>query len=131
MSDVTMAVVSCTFVFMAVFIPVTFMGGTSGVFYTQFGITMAVAVGLSCINALTLCPALCAMMMKASDTEKSIKSFSGRIRAAYTVSFKYDAGQIQERTDVLLPSPVDCMGFIGCCHCIAGISDVDNQDQTV
>jgi hydrophobe/amphiphile efflux-1 (HAE1) family protein len=82
MSDVTMAVVSCTFVFMAVFIPVTFMGGTSGVFYTQFGITMAVAVGLSCINALTLCPALCAMMMKASDTEKSIKSFSGRIRAA-------------------------------------------------
>lgn len=86
MSDVTMAVVSCTFVFMAVFIPVTFMGGTSGVFYTQFGITMAVAVGLSCINALTLCPALCAMMMKASDTEKSIKSFSGRIRAAYTVS---------------------------------------------
>ena len=58
MGDVTMAIVSCTCVFMAVFIPVTFMGGTSGVFYTQFGITMATAVGISMISALTLCPAL-------------------------------------------------------------------------
>ncbi len=57
MGDVTMAIVSCTCVFMAVFIPVTFMGGTSGVFYTQFGITMATAVGISMISALTLCPA--------------------------------------------------------------------------
>lgn len=56
MNDVTMAVVSCTFVFMAVFIPVTFMGGTSGVFYTQFGITMAVAVGISCLNARLCVP---------------------------------------------------------------------------
>lgn len=87
MNDVTMAVISCTCVFMAVFIPVTFMGGTSGVFYTQFGVTMAVAVGLSCINALTLCPALCAMMMKPSDTEKNVRSFNGRIRAAYNASF--------------------------------------------
>lgn len=87
MNDVTMAVISCTCVFMAVFIPVTFMGGTSGVFYTQFGVTMAVAVGLSCINALTLCPALCAIMMKPSDTEKNIRSFNGRIRAAYNASF--------------------------------------------
>ena len=63
------------------------MGGTSGVFYTQFGVTMAVAVGLSCINALTLCPALCAMMMKPSDTEKNVRSFNGRIRAAYNASF--------------------------------------------
>ena len=48
---------------------------------------MAVAVGLSCINALTLCPALCAMMMKPSDTEKNVRSFNGRIRAAYNASF--------------------------------------------
>ena len=63
MGDVTMAIISCTCVFMAVFIPVTFMGGTSGVFYTQFGVTMATAVGISMISALTLCPALCAIMM--------------------------------------------------------------------
>lgn len=87
MSDVTMAVISCTCVFMAVFIPVTFMGGTSGVFYTQFGVTMAVAVGISCINALTLCPALCAMMMKPSDGTKSAKSINGRVRAAYNASY--------------------------------------------
>lgn len=87
MSDVTMAVLSCTLVFMAVFVPVTFMGGTSGVFYTQFGVTMAVAVGISCLNALTLCPALCAMMMKPSDGKKSPHCINGRIRAAYNVSF--------------------------------------------
>lgn len=96
MSDVTMAVISCTFVFMAVFIPVTFMGGTSGVFYTQFGVTMAVAVGLSCVNALTLCPALCAMMMKPSDGTKSAKSFNGRVRAAYNASYNALLGKYKK-----------------------------------
>ncbi len=88
MHDVSMAVVSCTLVFMAVFIPVSFMGGTSGIFYTQFGITMATSVGLSMISALTLCPALCAVMMK-PDKEGEVvkKGFSGRIRAAYNTSF--------------------------------------------
>lgn len=96
MSDVTMAVISCTCVFMAVFIPVTFMGGTSGVFYTQFGVTMAVAVGLSCINALTLCPALCAMLMKPSDGEKGAKSINGRVRAAYNASFNALLGKYKK-----------------------------------
>ncbi|WP_416995122.1 efflux RND transporter permease subunit, partial [Alistipes dispar] len=57
MSGITSAIITSTLVFMAVFIPVTMMGGTSGTFYTQFGITMAVAVGLSAVNALTLSPA--------------------------------------------------------------------------
>lgn len=96
MSDVTMAVISCTCVFMAVFIPVTFMGRTSGVFYTQFGVTMAVAVGLSCINALTLCPALCAMLMKPSDGEKGAKSFNGRVRAAYNASYNALLGKYKK-----------------------------------
>ena len=87
LSDVTMAVISCTCVFMAVFIPVTFMGGTSGIFYTQFGITMATSVGLSMICALVLCPALCAIMMRPSDGQKSAKSFNGRVKAAYNASF--------------------------------------------
>ena len=64
MHNVTTALVTSTLVFMAVFIPVSLMGGTSGIFYTQFGLTMAVAVGISAINALTLSPALCAMMLK-------------------------------------------------------------------
>jgi len=57
-------VITSSLVFMAVFIPVSFLGGTSGVFYQQFGLTMAVAVGISAINALTLVPALCAMMLR-------------------------------------------------------------------
>lgn len=93
MSDVTMAIVSCTCVFMAVFIPVTFMGGTSGIFYTQFGITMATSVGISMICALTLCPALCAMMMRPSDGNKSAKSLNGRVRAAYNASFNAVLGK--------------------------------------
>lgn len=97
LGEVTMAVISCTCVFMAVFIPVTFMGGTSGIFYTQFGVTMATSVGLSCICALTLCPALCALLMRASDGNKSAKSFNGRVRAAYNASYsamlrKYEVG---------------------------------------
>ena len=96
MSDVTMAVISCTFVFMAVFIPVTFMGGTSGVFYTQFGVTMAVAVGISCLNALTLCPALCAMMMRPSDGKKGAQSINGWVRAAYNASYKALIGKYKK-----------------------------------
>ena len=90
MSDVTMAVISCTFVFMAVFIPVSFTGGTSGIFYTQFGVTLATSVGLSCVSALVLCPALCAMLMKPASEERR-KGFFGtinyRTRQAYEASY--------------------------------------------
>ena len=66
MNDVRLALITSTLVFMAVFIPVCFMGGTAGIFYTQFGLTMAVAVLISLINALTLSPALCRLLMKES-----------------------------------------------------------------
>lgn len=89
MGGVTGAIVTSTLVFMAVFIPVSMMGGTSGIFYTQFGITMAVAVGLSAINALTLAPALCALLMKPYVDEQgnTIDNFSNRFRKVYTVGF--------------------------------------------
>lgn len=90
MSDVTMAVISCTFVFMAVFIPVSFMPGTSGVFYTQFGVTLATAVGLSCVSALVLCPALCAMLMKPASGERRpgvMGSINFYTRRAYEASY--------------------------------------------
>ena len=97
MSEVSVAVVSCTLVFMAVFIPVTFMGGTSGTFFTQFGVTIASAVGLSCVSALTLCPALCALMMRYSEGEKEHKDLNYYVRIAYNVSYnailnKYKVG---------------------------------------
>ena len=90
MSDVTMAVISCTFVFMAVFIPVSFTGGTAGIFYTQFGVTLATAVGLSCVSALILCPALCAMMMRPASEERRKGFFGGinyRTRLAYEATY--------------------------------------------
>ena len=96
MADVSMAVITCSIVFMAVFIPVCFMGGTSGVFYTQFGITMATAVGISLISAMTLCPALCAILMKPSEGTQSEKSFNGRLRAAYNASYNALLGKYKK-----------------------------------
>ena len=84
MNGITSAIVISTIIFMAVFIPTSMMGGTSGTFYKQFGITMAVAVGLSAVNALTLSPALCAMMMRPTDEDNG---FSARIRKAYNAAF--------------------------------------------
>lgn len=66
------AIVSITLVMMAVFVPVSFMGGTSGAFYRQFGITMAVAIGFSALNALTLSPALCAIFLKPHNDHRSL-----------------------------------------------------------
>lgn len=83
------AIVTTSLVFMAVFIPSSFMGGTSGTFYMQFGLTMAVAVGISAINALTLSPALCALIMTPHiDTTTGQKlSFSTRFHHAFEASF--------------------------------------------
>ena len=67
MGEIAGALISITLVMMLVFIPVSFMGGTSGIFYRQFGLTMAMAIGLSAINALTLTPALCAIFLKTHD----------------------------------------------------------------
>ena len=97
MSEVTMAIFSCTLVFMAVFIPVTFMPGTSGTFFTQFGITIATSVGLSMVSALTLCPALCAIMMKAEEGDENKKDFNWYVKKAYNASYtalssKYSKG---------------------------------------
>ena len=74
---------------MAVFIPVCFMGGTSGTFYTQFGLTMAVAVGISAVNALTLSPALCALLLKPYINEDGTQknNFAARFRKAFNSAF--------------------------------------------
>ena len=91
MSEVTAACISTTLVFMAVFIPVTFMGGTAGAFFKQFGITMASAVGLSTVCALTLCPALCAMFFRPADTSDTTghRNLNYWIKTAYNTA--YDA----------------------------------------
>lgn len=89
MDGIAAAIVTTSLVFMAVFIPSSFMGGTSGTFYMQFGLTMAAAVGISAINALTLSPALCALIMTPHiDTTTGQKlSFSTRFHHAFEASF--------------------------------------------
>ena len=69
MHGITSALVTTTLVFMAVFVPVCFIGGVTGTFYTQFGLTMAIAVAISLFNALTLSPALCALIMKKQNPQ--------------------------------------------------------------
>ena len=90
MKGIAGAILTCSLVFMIVFIPVAFSGGVTGKFYTQFGITMAVAVGLSAVNALTLCPALCAIIMRPATNDKGL---SGRMRQAYNVAYSRIMGK--------------------------------------
>lgn len=89
MKGVGSAVFTSSLVFMAVFIPVSFMGGTSGTFYKQFGLSMAAAVGISAINALTFSPALCALLLKPYVDEHGNQknNFAAKFRRAYQVGF--------------------------------------------
>lgn len=86
MGEIAGALVSITLVMMLVFIPVSFMSGTSGVFYRQFGLTMAIAIAFSAVNALTLSPALCAVFLKAHDDDES--TLKERLGKAYSTAGK-------------------------------------------
>jgi len=109
LSEVSVAVISCTLVFMAVFIPVTFMSGTSGTFFTQFGVTIAGSVGLSCVSALVLCPALCALLMRPND-EKSLegkkwKGIDYYTRIAYEASYTAILNKYKKAVQIYLKRP--------------------------
>ena len=104
MSEVTAACISTTLVFMAVFIPVTFMSGTAGTFFKQFGITMASAVGLSAVSALTLCPALCAMMLRphGEDVKKNLGHY---VKVAYDAAYERLLGKYMNGVRYMLRRP--------------------------
>lgn len=89
MKSITSAIVTTTLVFMAVFLPVSMMGGTSGTFYTQFGLTMAAAVGISAVNALMLSPALCALMLRPHTDSGKAHGFAQRYRIAFNATFNH------------------------------------------
>ncbi len=98
MGELSGAILSITLVMMSVFIPVSFMTGTSGTFYRQFGLTMAIAIGFSAVNALTLSPALCAVLLKPHKDEKEGKpSMTKRFQTAFNAAYdsllsKYKVG---------------------------------------
>ena len=106
MSEVSVAVVSCTLVFMAVFVPVMFMPGTSGTFFTQFGVTIASSVGLSCISALTLCPALCAIMMRVTEGKKEGKGLTYYTKKAYETSYNAIYNKYSKSVQKFIKRPV-------------------------
>ena len=112
MSEVSVAVVSCTLVFMAVFVPVMFMPGTSGTFFTQFGVTIASSVGLSCISALTLCPALCAIMMRVTEGKKEGKSLSYYTKKAYEVSYNAIYNKYSKSVQKFIKRPILAWGLL-------------------
>ena len=114
MNEVSVAVVSCTLVFMAVFVPVMFMPGTSGTFFTQFGVTIASSVGLSCVSALTLCPALCAIMMKVSPDapEGGKKSITYYTKLAYSISYNAVYNKYSKAVQKFIRRPVLAWGLL-------------------
>ena len=100
MSEIGGAIISITLVMMLVFIPVSFMPGTSGVFYRQFGLTMAIAIGLSALNALTLSPALCAVFLKPHNTDSTLKD---RLKDAYSAAGNAVVESYKKRVRISFP----------------------------
>ena len=89
MNEISGAIISITLVMASVFIPVSFMGGTSGAFYREFGITMAISIIISALNALTLSPALCAILLKPKDEEGKERKMSmvDRFHASFNAAY--------------------------------------------
>ncbi|WP_252636729.1 efflux RND transporter permease subunit [Dysgonomonas mossii] len=87
LKEIAPAIISITLVMSAVFIPVSFIGGTSGVFFKQFGLTLSIAILISAVNALTLSPALCALFLKPHDEEHKSKSFIQRFYYYFNMTF--------------------------------------------
>ena len=107
------AIVSITLVMMAVFIPVSFISGTSGIFYRQFGITMAIAIGFSALNALTLSPALCAIFLKPKNEDKQSKStFISRFHKSFNAHYDALLGKYKKRVLFFIHKPIIAFGAV-------------------
>ena len=107
------AIISITLVMMAVFIPVSFVSGTSGIFYRQFGLTMAIAIALSALNALTLSPALCAIFLKPHDENQKKKStFIDRFHTAFNTTYNTLLGKYKNAVLKQIHRPYLTLGFV-------------------
>lgn len=107
------AIISITLVMMAVFIPVSFISGTSGIFYRQFGLTMAIAIALSALNALTLSPALCAIFLKPHDENQKKKStFIDRFHTAFNTTYNTLLGKYKNAALKQIHRPYLTLGFV-------------------
>ena len=107
MNEISSAIISITLVMSAVFIPVSFIGGTSGTFYKEFGITMAVSIVISALNALTLSPALCAIFLKPQSNEEGKKmSLVDRLHMSFNASFEKTTAKYKKGVEKLIKKPL-------------------------
>ena len=108
MNEISSAIISITLVMAAVFVPVSFIGGTSGTFYREFGVTMAVSIIISAFNALTLSPALCAIFLKPHDKEGHEKKLSrvDRFHQSFNVAFDTTVGKYKNLLEKLVRKPL-------------------------
>ena len=125
MREIGGAIISITLVMMLVFIPVSFMPGTSGVFYRQFGLTMAIAIGLSALNALTLSPALCAVFLRAHTSEEEtdengrpvkkniVKRFVHKFHSGFNVMFDAVLKKYKKYVQFFINHKVTSFGIVG------------------
>ena len=103
MNEISGAIISITLVMSAVFVPVSFIGGTSGTFYREFGVTMAVSIVISALNALTLSPALCAIFLKPHGREAGKKlSRIDRFHVAFNVQYEKVNGKYQKLVEKMI-----------------------------
>ncbi|WP_372757434.1 efflux RND transporter permease subunit [Mariniflexile sp.] len=112
MNEISGAIISITLVMSAVFVPVTFISGSSGVFYQQFGITLAIAIILSAINALTLSPALCALLLKPHDEAHSRKGFIQRFYVAFNTGFEKTTLKYKKSISFLIRKKAIAIGVL-------------------
>ena len=108
MNEISGAIISITLVMASVFIPVSFLGGTTGTFYREFGVTMAVSIFISALNALTLSPALCAIFLKPHDKDGHAQKMSmiDRFHASFNVAFNKTTDKYKGAVEKLVRKPV-------------------------
>ena len=108
MNEISGAIISITLVMASVFVPVSFIGGTSGTFYREFGVTMAISIFISALNALTLSPALCAIFLKPHDKEGHEKKMSmiDRFHASFNTAYDKILGKYKTSVEKLVRKPI-------------------------
>lgn len=109
MNEISGAIISITLVMAAVFVPVSFIGGTSGTFYREFGVTMAVSIVISALNALTLSPALCAIFLKPHGNDEEHKKLSrvDRFHMAFNAQYEKINSKYQKTVEKRYQSSLD------------------------
>lgn len=113
MGEIAGAILSITLVMASVFVPVAFIQGTAGVFFRQFGLTLAIAIFISALNALTLSPALCALFLKPhQENAPHKKTFAQRFHTAFNVFFTHTTGRYQKGVEFFIRKPLLSIGAV-------------------